>query len=278
MIGNRPGVPVDPEGGVPINPQDQTTEPVVAIFAQSVTGGDFSLAEDTTASAEMVWNKKFRVPQPNTLAATEFILLLDVTGDRSLQAKVISKAVDTPAAGTDEVTIDRPIDHVFPWEASAGPPPVLASLGRTTLIDMKIDGSVTPEIFTVRAGSIPRDFTNWVFQVDHVAATDGSKFCGLGPLANGVNVRIYNGIHETLFNIKKDGDVELYGGTVNTVQKAGGGTYNTTYTIPIRDKYGVVSRIDGTDVVQVGIQDDLDVANINSIRSTLLGHLTQGEV
>lgn len=268
MIGNMPGgIPINGSGGVPVNPQDQTTQLVPAIFAQS--GTDFDLASDTVPSTIDTINTKIYVAHPNTLAVNDVIILLDVIGDVSVQAKIVAKTVDTPAAGTDEIDLDTPIDHIFP---------AATAITRTTLIDLAVDGAASTEIFTVRAGAVPRDFLFWTLTVDHDAATDGSLFCGGSALSRGLIVRLFNGVKTTLFNIKKDADVLGYKGMVMTVPKVGGGSYTTVYTIPFRDAFGVVLRLKDLEVVQTIPQNDLSGANYNSILATMGGHVTQGEV
>jgi hypothetical protein len=273
LIGNTKAAnPLDSGECVPVCPQDQTSPPVLGVFAQAVTGGEFSLYEDTTKSGGTTLNRKFRVENgTHSLALNKWLILLDVIADVSLQARVTAVALNV-VAGVDEITIDRPIDHVFP---AGGPGP---TLGRETLVNMKIDGSADPEFFSIRAGTVPRDFYTWVLVCEHTDNSDASKFCGLTQLTNGLLVRLFNGVQQTLFNIRSGFDVKLAGGTAEIEQKTGAGNYISTYTIPIREKFGVAQRISGLDVIQTIPQDNLSDAKIISMTATLLGHVTEGEI
>ena len=48
-------------------------------------------------------------------------------------------------------------------------------------------------------------------------------------------------------------------------------------TLPFSKAWGIALRTEGTDVLQVIVQDNLTVAGIEGIYATLVGHLTQGE-
>lgn len=255
-------LPLEPNGGLPVNIQDQTTPLSSALFAQS--SGEFTLAADTIKSTDVVLNRNFTAAVGHNISIGEYVLLLDRIANKSLHAQVTDVTVN-------DIEIDRPIDHVYPFAGA------LPALGRKTIIDLGVNGSSTAQIFTVRAGAIPRDYYFWRLLSEHSAATDGTKFLGLNALTNGLLVRIYDGSQETLFNFKRDADVELYGGTYKTIQKSGGGNYITTYSIPIHEKYGVALRIRDLDVIQCITQDDLSVAGIITINTSIGGHITEGE-
>lgn len=247
---------------VPVTHQDQTTPLLSSIFSQSVSGGNFTLSADTVASTVDVLNYTFSVNVGHTIVPGNEIILLDVLTDRSLQAKVVSVA-------TNDITIDRPIDHVFPY---AG---IVPTLGRKTVSDLSVDGSVTPQIYTIRAGSIPHDYYGYSFCMIHSSEPDDSKFGDLNALTNGLVLRIVNGYQQTLFNFKKNGDFKRYGGLLTVQEKSGGGEYSTCCRINVSEIYGIAQRISGTSAIQIIVQDDL--SGLTSAEALAFGHITEGE-
>lgn len=263
MIGSLAGVPVNQYGDVPVLIQDQITPGSLGFFSQSVDGGNFTLRAPTQKSTLDTLYYELDLNTGHGLIASEKLILLDVAGDRQLQAEVIS-------AGANIVQIDRPIDHNFP----------IGSIGRTVITDMRVDGSGlgNEEIFTVRAGNVPADYWNYIFWCQHTAATDGSKFCGLGELSRGVVFRIVDGFQQSLPPVKRDADIIKYGGQVISIEKSGGGEFFTFYILPIKEKFGITQRLSGTSAIQVIVQDDLTDASLLEVGANAIGHLTEGEV
>lgn len=256
-------VPKNSNGDVNVSIQDQTTLLVSGVFAQSILGGNFSLATDTDMSTIDTLYYSFIAEPGHNIVINDNILLLDRIANRSLQAKVIS--VDT-----NTITIDKPIDHIFP---ASGP---LPTLGRRTIVDITIDGSTTPQIFSIRAGSIPLDYKNYTFVFVHSTEGDDSKFCDIDPLPRGLVLRIVDGYQETLFNFKTNGDFKRFGARLETNEKSGGGSFSTSIILPVSEIFGVVQRIREDSVIQIIVQDDL--TNLTSGYATALGHQTLDEI
>jgi hypothetical protein len=261
------GLPINPQveivepqesnGAIPVNIQDQTSPPIDALFAQQV-GAGFSLAVDTVASgitaASLVYT--FTAVGGHGIAPGDEILLLDVVGNRSFFCVVISVAVN-------DITVDRPIDFLFP---------VASTLGRIVTTNMAVNGNVTPQIFSLRAGEIPIDGVRFIMTGTNNIAMDYSKFMGRSPLAKGIVFRILNDFQKTIFCFKTDAEIAQFCYDLKYLDKAPAGEYGVAARISFggADKHGVVLRISGTDVLQWVVQDDL--SSLLSLNISAQGH------
>lgn len=242
-----------------VNIQDQTTEPINDYFLQSIS--NFSLVVDTGVSGTTNLIFTFTAAVGHLLIVGKELILLDVASDRSLYAVVVGVA-------GDDITIDRPIDHDFKS---------VSTLGRITTSQMNVAGSqASPQIFSVRAGSIPQDFTKFKITMTDNSAMDDEKFGGLAALTNGLVFRINNSFQKTIFTFKKNGDFAQYGAT-KYPDKVPAGTFafNASLDFGGQNQRGVVLRISDTDVLQWIVTDDLSAGA--SFRISAIGHKTKGE-
>jgi len=264
IIGNLPILPVESNGGIPVNVQDQTTQPDPAYFLQTQT--TFSLAADTVASTVDVLNFKFNAAPGHLLTGGEEILLLDRLANRYLMAIVL-------AVNVDEITIDRPVDHVFP---AAGP---LPTLGRIVSSEASVDGSqASPQIFSVRAGAVPADYITLGIHMLCDSAGDRSLFGNLDALTNGLVFRIVNGFQRTVYNFKSNGEIGHFASELTFDDRAGGGgLYSVTARFNLRELLGVALRISTDDVLQWVVQDPLATDGLLGLKFSIGGHLTQDE-
>lgn len=233
--------PLESNGAIPINVQDQTTKPMDALFSQALS--NFTLAADTGISTVTTLVYDFEASGGHGISPNDELLLLDTVANRVLQCVALSVAVDT-------ITIDRPIDHVFPSATT---------LGRIVTTNMNVDGSVTPQIFSVRAGAIPTDYVRLLLNATNNQAMDYSLFCGRAALDRGLVFRIVNSFQKTVFNFKTDGDIGQFAYDIKYADRAPSGQFGmaTRLTFGGQDKHGVVLRISGDDVLQWVVQDDL---------------------
>lgn len=248
--------PRESNGGIPVNVQDQTSEPIDVLFAKANT--PFTLAADTVASGitQPTLNYQFTAVAGHGLAATDEIFLFDVAGNREFYAIVTNVAVNT-------ITVDRPIDHVF-LAATA--------VCFNVSTNMAVNGSVTQQIFSLNAGSAPIDITRVIISMIDDTAMDDGKFGGISALSNGLVFRIVNGFQKTIFNFKTNGEIAQFCYDVRYADKAPAGLYGLTSRITFagQDKHGVALRISGTDVLQWVIQDDLTA--LSSVQISAQGH------
>lgn len=245
----------DGQGCLAVCIQDQVTETIDALFNQSVS--NFTLSADTTASTETTLNYVFTATGGHGIIVGNEILLLDVVGDRALQAVVVVVATNT-------ITIDRPIDNVYPSATT---------LGRIVTSEMAVVGSLAaPQIYTFRAGVDAVDVTRLILTMLDGTAMDDGLFGGIPALTNGLILRIFNGLHKTIFNFKTNLDIKQFCYDLTYSSKAPAGQFGLAARISFggQDKHGVVLRVSGTDVIQWIVQDDL--TGLISLVNSAEGH------
>jgi hypothetical protein len=236
-------------GGLPVNIQDQTSKPIDALFAKEVS--PFTLEVDTVESTKTVMSYTFTATTGHGISSptggvNNEVLILDVLTDRALFAEVLNVTGDV-------ITIDRPIDHVFP---SGGAAPAVCRIVGT---NMNVDGSTTPQIFTLRAGSVPIDFTRFILTMTSGTSMDDNKFGGMTKLTRGVVMRENNGFNKTIFNWKTNGEIAQWCYDTSYSDRAPAGFYGfrARTTFGGQSKHGVVLRVSDDDVLQIVVQDDL---------------------
>jgi hypothetical protein len=246
--------PIESNGAVPVNVQDQASPPIDSLFAQSQSL--FSLAADTTASTISTLYYKFTAAPGHGIISGEEIILLDEAADRSFIASVISVVVD-------DIEVDRPIDHVFPSATT---------LGRVILTNLNVDGSITPQIFSARAGQNPSDFVRFLITMTDDSSMDDSRFGGLPALTRGLVFRIVNGFQRTIFCFKTNQEIKQFCYDVEYSSRAPAGFFGLSSRITFggQSKHGVVLRIGAGDVLQWVVQDDL--TGLDTIRISAQGH------
>lgn len=246
---------------VPVILQDGTTPPVDVFFTRSISNFSLSNATEQSGVTNLVFT--FTASNGHAIATNNEILLLDVIGDRSFHAEVLGVSGDL-------ITLDRPIDHAFPAD----------SLCRIVSTEMAVNGSVTPVIFSLRAGTTPIDFTRFIAVILDSSTMDDGLFGGIAELTKGVVFRIVDGYNWTGFNWKKNGDFKqwTFDGNYKLGLSGPSGTdsFTTRLTFNGAAKHGVVLRISTGDVIQVIIQDDLTA--LGSFKISAMGHKTSGEM
>jgi len=235
---------VEANGGMPINIQDQTSKPIDAYFARSLS--NFTLSADTGVSGIAVGTfvYTFTATAGHGISATDEILLLDVALDRSFFAVVTNVA-------TNVITVDRPIDHDFTV--------AVTTLGRVVSTQMNVNGSVTPIVFSARAGVNEIDFTRFIIRMLDSTSMDDGKFGGITALTNGLVFRIVNSFQKTIFNFRTNGEIANFCFDTKYADRAPGGQYGFSGRITFAgpSKHGVTLRIGTDDVLQWVVQDDL---------------------
>lgn len=248
------GIARTTNGGLDVNIQDQFTPVLSSYFLMSLS--NFTISVDTTASTLTTLEYDFEATAGHGINVGDEILLLDIVGDVSFFAVVLGVSVNT-------ITLDRPIDNVFP-SATA--------LGRIVTSQMAVDGSVTPKIFTVRSGAIADDITRTLLTMLDTAAMDDSKFGGQAPLTRGLVFRVFNGSRQTIFNFKSNQDIKQFSYDVNYSSKAAAGQHGLSSRITFSgpEKHGVTIRLVNIDAAQWIVQDNL--TGLLSLKTSVGGH------
>jgi hypothetical protein len=247
--------------GVATADQDLVTFPLDNLFAQELS--PFTLAVDTVASGLFPpWSYDFTASAGHGIAPLDEILLLDPSSDRSFYAQVLNTVANV-------ITVDRPIDFAFP---------AAATLGRIINTNLAVNGSVTPQVFALRAGTLPLDYTRFIFTIRSNGTMDDSLFGDLTALTRGLIFRIYNGRQKTVFNFKNNQDMQQFSFDFIYSDKAPAGQTGCRMRLTWngKDKHGVALRVSSDDWLIWGVQDDL--TGLISARMSAMGHETEGEV
>jgi hypothetical protein len=238
---------------------DQITPPLDSLFAQSIS--NFTISAPTVASGVDAGDLEytFEATAGHGIVATDEILLLDTAADKSFYAEVLNVAVNT-------ITVDRPIDHLFP---------TATTLGRIVTTEMAVDGSVTPQIFSLRAGAVPVDSVRFLITMTDDTSMDDSRFGGIAALTRGLVLRIVNSFQKTIFCFKSNQEIKQFCYDVSYSDRAPAGSFGLVARISFggQSKHGVVLRISDDDVIQWVVQDDL--TELTSLKVSVQGHETE---
>jgi hypothetical protein len=177
-------------------------------------------------------------------------------------------------ATTGEIGLDTPLDFAF----EVGDNVIAASK------EMNVDGSTTPQIFSIRssaqqqASTLKVDVTRIMIQMITNGAVGLDKFGDIASgLTKGIVLRRNNGVVNNIFNVKTNAEFAnlAYDFTPfiasNPGQDVNG--FSTRLTFAGQDKHGVAIRLEGGDALELIIQDDL--TSLLQFRIIAEGHIVQ---
>lgn len=241
--------------GVPIFDQDQTTEALDIPFL--LDRGSFILDGDTVRNSN-----SFDVEVGHGIVVGEIIELSDSSS--FMQARVLTVTVNN-------ILIDTPINHVY----------LSGGSGTRSTDDMRVDGSITPQIFSIlpligQAG----DMTRVILTIESTAAMDFTKFGDQAALTNGCVLRVkrQNGDYRNQINFKTNGEFIEKCHDFKVLPRAGSGGHGIVFRLTYagKDKHGVSVRVEGDldEAWELVIQDDL-TGGLLKVRLSAGGHELQ---
>jgi len=221
--------------------QDQTT-PIVDYY--------FTQCSDTDApSADVaIDDREILAPTTMNFVAGDIIELSE--NGRFYQARVLSVAIGAP---DDTVTVDTPFDYAY----------TTAGIVERCSNNLNVDGSVTTQVFSIRASAnVEWDITRIILNMTDATTMDSAKFGGIaGGLTNGIVIRRKNGVYHNIFNAKTNGELAVRMFDIIYGDKAPAGVYEIRgrRSFNGQDKNGVAVRLTGNDndELQIIIQDNL---------------------
>jgi hypothetical protein len=252
--------------------QDQTTTVLSVPFLQARTA--ITLASDTAID-----DRTIDLTAGHGTLFGEIIELAETGTTNFLQAEVIDPlglaAEGDPVVG-NTITLDQPVNRIYT---------VAASLALRSTKNLLVDGSVTPEIFSILP--LPAQSGDMVsVTIEMRGATnspmDFTTFGSESALINGCVIRVKNpdGTFRNLFNFKSNSDFIEQAAPPFFLSPKTGNTL-TGFTATKRwggqHENGVVVRLDGGlgEELQLVIQDDLTGGNTR-FHITAQGHELQG--
>ena len=255
------GLPLESNGGVPVNIQDQTTRPI-ALRMNKVIQTGLTLATDTVTDSRTITLS----PGHGLTAGNYIILLEEVPGDIPcyFYLQIINVATNT-------IYMDTLMPKVF---TAAG--------CQITQYDPELnkDGSVTVYKAELRNPfTTAVDVTRLIFHIMDQSAMDDALFGGRGALTYGVALRKNDpasGNNCHYWNVKTNGAFGELSFSKTYEAKAPAGYYGFTARITYagQDKHGVAIRLEQGQALELLIQDDLTA--LDKFHVTVEGHFVQG--
>ena len=230
--------------GLPVFIQDQTTGLLDLHFVQLIT--PLTLAADTVVNSNSITVQAGH--GLTTGDAGTHIAIFDVASATFTSTELVSVAGDV-------FLLDSPMPRIFAVGA--------ATVG-AFLKNMNVDGSITPQVFSVTAReNISGDIVALVMEFRDTVPMDFDTFGGLPSLTNGVVLRVNNGdgTYRNLYNFKNNGDIILMSLSHDFIQNNGGGVrgFNARVTFGGQENHGVIIRLDWalSEALELVVQDDL---------------------
>lgn len=248
------GVPLESNGAVPINIQDQHTQSLDLDFIQA-QGVPTTITVE--ASPE---DTQITVSDTTGFIAGNIVGLFTSTGQFYFGTQL-----GAPVGSV--INLDTPIDKTFP----------IGSACITATSNMNVNGSATRQIFQIGpvgvGTSISVDITRIMGYLQDDVVMDDSDFGGLSALTNGIILRLNNGVINNLWNAKTNGRLSLIGFDFNYTEKAPAGSYGARFRITYagQDKHGVTLRLAPGDTLELIIQDDL--TGLEAFNMMAQGHI-----
>ena len=240
-FGREIWAPMETNGAIPVNIQDQHTRALDIPFIQNLT--------PTTLSAKASPDDK-TVTVTSTAGFTADASVVIAGGGEFYYGKQVG------AVAGQVVTLDTPIDV----EYAAG------SIIFPGSHHMNVDGSGTTQIYQIGpvggpagVSTIELDITRIMGYIQCGSAIDDSLFGNLAALANGVILRVNNDVIHNVWNVKTNGEIGLLCYDSSESAKAPAGSFGLRFrnTYAGQAKHGVTLRLMPGDTLQILIQDNL---------------------
>lgn len=253
---------VEPNGGLAVNLQDQTTPPLDLYFTQ-IQG-----APSTLASATAIDDISISVTD-NIIGIGDYVGVF--SGASGEGRFYFGEALAVAGAGPYTITLDTPLDFAF-----QATDPVISQTR-----ELNVNGLVTSQVFNVTvggpSGGVEVDITRIILSMTHITSGDDGKFGNItGGIANGIVLRRTDGVTRNIWNVKTNGDLGNLAYDVSyPLRSGGGGDYGTRcrYTLAGQDKHGVAIRLASGDSLELIVQDDL--SSLGSFRMIAAGHIVE---
>lgn len=187
------------------------------------------------------------VADASTFVVGNLLTIWSIVGARWYQGKILSIA-------TNAVTVDTPVDYEY-------------QIGDTVscgTINMAVDGSVTPKIFSLRSSDpgIPLTgvITRIIIEMTTTTEPGWNEFGDLAALTKGIVLRRVDGTYQNILNVKTNAEMAGVMFDLNSIDATKFGVY------------GIKARLTFTRIgagIELGVGDDLQLI-INDNLSTLV--------
>lgn len=233
--------PLESNGGIPVNIQDQTTRPF-DIKINQILNTNLSIAD-----TPIVDQYDINLTNTSSLNIGDKIAFLEQNGFPQLMNGQIL------GINGNTITMDRPVPFNFTPSAT-----VVFTFNN----QINVDGSTTTQVFGItNFFDESVDITRFIFHCKDTTVMDDGKFCGGTTLTRGVVLRkkLNNGNYINYWKIRNNGGWGELAYDKSYDDKAPAGLYGftTRLTYGGQSKHGVVIRLDPGESIEFLIQDDL---------------------
>ena len=251
--------PIESNGGIPVNIQDQTTPPLDFYFIQA------NGAPSTLAAATAIDDTTISVTG-NIISVGDYIGIFSGTSGEG--RFYFGEALAVAGAGPYTITLDIPLDFAF----DSGDPVI------STTRELNVDGSTTSQSYNVTvggpSGDVEVDITRIIISMICSSQPDDGLFGNLSELTNGIVLRRTNGDTRNIWDAKSNSDLAVLAYDVTYTQRTvpqGSWGVRCRYTLAGQDKHGVAVRLAVGDSLEMIVQDDL--TGLTQFRVIAAGHI-----
>lgn len=245
--------PIETNGAVPVNVQDQTTPPFDLYFIK------LNGIPTTNTVATSINSNQITVANPASFIVGTYLGTFSGTGARFYFGTVLAVAGNL-------LTLDTPFDYAFPIGSNVLP----------FTRDMNVVGSPgAPQYFEIQGpGSLGLqiDVTRFMLSITTSSAGLITEFGNIPALTNGLVLRRVDSVYRNVWNIKSNLEFGLHAYDIQPFSALGPGGDGLIcrYTFAGQDKHGVAIRLSQGESLQLVIQDSL--AGLTGMRCLAEGH------
>lgn len=244
--------PLEKNGAMPVNIQDQVTPSFMVYMNQNICA-------TTLSSPFGIDDNDIIVTDATGISIGNYVGVFNIANSRFYVGNVLNIVGNV-------ITMDTPSDFDF----------LVGDIFQCGTKEMSIDGSITPQIFRLRADpnlNITIDVTRIIIHILDNSAMDDGKFGGIDALTRGIVLRRKDGTYQNIFNVKTNGEIGELAFDKTYDDKAPSGIYgfSARLTFAGQSKMGVAIRLAPDEDLQLIIQDDL--TSLSSFRIMVEGHI-----
>lgn len=244
-------------GARDVNVQDQVTPPLLVPLNKTSN-------TTTLAAVTAIEDRTITLADTTGFVDGTFVTISSTTDNRFY----IGRQLGIPVGSV--ITMDTPLDFAY-------------SIGATCAagsIDLNVNGSITPQLFSVRASDpgipVTVDITRIILQCTCTTAVDLSKFGDIvGGITNGIVLRKTDGTYINIFNFKNNAEIAaaMFDFTPYVASNPSQGLdgFTARLTFAGQGKLGVALRLATGEDLELIVQDDL--SSLTSFIIVAEGHV-----
>lgn len=253
-------LPIEDNGGLPVNLQDQTTRLFDIPVNQILDNSNYSLA-----TIPIINDYTIELNTTTGLSIGDKIAFLEQNGIEQIHFGNIM------AINGNEITMNAPVPYNY-------------TPSKTTVFtfenQLTVDGSIAPQIYSLcNFFKSSVDITRIIFSCTDDTEMHDGLFCSSPQLTRGIEFRKKNlqGYYINYFNVRNNGEFGLLAYDIGYSDK--GKPPDDTYgfrsrlTFGGQSKHGVVIRLEPTECIELIVQDDL--TDVSTASLMIEGHFTQ---